>query len=66
MPEKMSEYVEGIDFILTPRIKSSCNCGVVSFNDKVSISFSKSHVASELEVVFFEKLQQMVQINDIR
>jgi NRPS condensation-like uncharacterized protein len=64
MPEEMNQYVEGIDFILTPRIKSSCNCGVVSFNDQISISFSRSCVTSELETVFFDRLRQMVQISD--
>lgn len=63
MPKEMNQYVKGIDFILTPKVKSSYNCGVVSFDNKISISFSRSCVTSELEDVFFEKLQQMVQID---
>lgn len=60
MPEEMNQYIEGIDFILTPKIKSLYNCGVVSFNSKISISFSRSCVTSELEAIFFERLQRMV------
>lgn len=61
MPEEMNQYVEGIDFILTPKIKSLYNCGVVSLNNKISINFSRSCVTSELETVFFERLQRIVQ-----
>lgn len=59
LPEVMNKYIEGIDFILTPRIKSSYNCGIISFNGIISLSFSRFCIESELEKVFFRKLQQI-------
>lgn len=56
MPEEMNQYVEGIDFILTPKIKSLYNCGVVSYNNKMSVNFSRCCIASEPETVFSGKL----------
>ena len=65
LPDEMNQYVDGIAFILTPKIKSLYNCGMVSFNDQLSISFSRNCVTSELETIFFKKLQQMVQITEM-
>lgn len=62
MPEEISQYVEDIDFILTPKIKSMHNCGVVCFNSIISINFSRCCVIPELEEIFFKRLQQMVQL----
>lgn len=58
LPEVMNKYIEGIDFILTPRIKSSYNCGIISFNGIISLSFSRFCIEPELEKIFFRKLQQ--------
>lgn len=60
LPMEMTDYVEGIDFILTPRIRSPYNCGVVSFNGKISVSFSRHCPEPELEDVFFAKLENLI------
>lgn len=62
LPKVMQEHIEGIDFILTPRIKSPYNCGVVSFDGILSISFSRLCLDPELENVFLKKLKHEVQI----
>lgn len=59
-PEEISRYIQQIDFTLSPRRDSSYNCGVVSFNGILSIQFSRSCAASELEAIFFERLRQIV------
>ncbi|MGN0655278.1 MAG: hypothetical protein ACI4KR_00655 [Ruminiclostridium sp.] len=58
-PRKMSEYVERMDFVLTPRIRSLYNCGVVSYNGKCSVTFSRLCAESELEDCFFRLLTKL-------
>lgn len=60
-PEDMCAYIKSIDFILTPRIQSPYNCGVVSCNGIMSISFSRSCSESELRNIFFDKLNKAIQ-----
>ena len=62
LPKEMSEYIEGIDFMLTPRIKSPYNCGIVSFDGMMSISFSRTCIEPELEEVFIRRLKKATQI----
>lgn len=61
-PENMQEYIERMDFVLTPRIQSPYNCGVISFGETLSISFSRCCPKPELEEVFFKKLGKVIQI----
>ncbi len=61
-PENMREYIERVDFVLTPRIQSPYNCGVVSVGGTMSITFSRCCPEPELEEVFFEKLERAIQI----
>lgn len=60
LPEDMSDYVEGVNFALTPRIRSPYNCGVVSFDGLLSISFSKTCAGSELEKAFWARLDSVI------
>ena len=60
LPFEMRDYVEGIDFALTPRIKSPYNCGIVSYDGVMSINFSRHSAEPELEEVFFAKLRQLM------
>lgn len=62
LPDNMCGFIEKIDFILTPRIQSPYNCGVVSFNGIMSINFSRICMEPELEQVFFKKLEQAMEI----
>lgn len=59
LPEHMQDFVDCIDFVLTPRIRSPYNCGIVTFDGKMSISFSRSSPNPELETIFFQKLEQI-------
>lgn len=62
LPEAMHDFIEGIDVMLTPRIRSPYNCGIVSFNGIMSISFSRICPEPELEKIFIEKLKQVIEI----
>lgn len=60
LPSEMRDYVEGMGFTLTPRIKSPYNCGIVTYDGTMSISFSRHSAEPELEEVFFAKLRQVI------
>lgn len=54
LPKDMDDFIESMDFMLTPRIQSSYNCGVVSYNGIISVSFSRICKEAELENVFLK------------
>lgn len=61
LPEPMQKYIEQMQFFLTPRITSGYNCSVVSLNEKMYISFSRTCEKQVLEKLFFDKLEQKIQ-----
>lgn len=61
-PENMRAYVERVDLLLTPRLQSPYNCGVVSFNGTMSISFSRCCPEPELEEIFFKRLEEALRL----
>lgn len=62
LPAAMEIFIESIDFMLTPRTRSPYNCGVVTFHGKISINFSRLCKNPELEEVFFNKLESVLEI----
>lgn len=55
-PPEMAQYVEHIDFSLTPRRNAPYNCGVASFKNKLAISFTKKTNEIGLDWYFFKCL----------
>ncbi|KYC44958.1 MAG: hypothetical protein APG10_01266 [Candidatus Methanofastidiosum methylothiophilum] len=50
------DLIDYFDFIPAPGKASKTNCSVVSFNNKLSISFGSRTVSKELERIFFSTL----------
>lgn len=59
LPPEIAEYVNGVSFALTPKIKSNYNCSVISFNNKLYVSFSVRYVKAELADMFFKQLADL-------
>ncbi|MGA2141070.1 MAG: hypothetical protein ABSG94_01495 [Brevinematales bacterium] len=59
MPDRIAAYIDRFDFILPPEPTSKCNCSVVSFRDKVSISFGRTIIETDIEKYFFRRLVGM-------
>ncbi len=55
LPEQMAAHVKMIDFVLTPRILSHYNCGVISYDGILRINFSRYCPCERLEPIFIEK-----------
>ena len=58
LPNQLKPYVKGVDFVLTPRISSPYNCGVISLEDRLHINLTKCGEGAGLERLFFEKLHR--------
>lgn len=54
-PKVMEEQVERVSFTLSPRRKSSYNCGVVSYKGKMVVMISRRCEQTELENIFSKK-----------
>lgn len=60
LPEKMRPFVENIEVILTPRIRSPYGCSIISYNGWVYINISRFSRDPELEDIFFQKLHAVL------
>ena len=57
VPAEMERYVERMDFILGVQAAAPNNCGVISYGDKLCVSFIRNTKESELEYEFFRALR---------
>ena len=60
LPEEMSKYVHHMDVTLTPRMLSPYGCAILSYNGLLSINISRFSKDTELEEIFFKKLDDVV------
>ena len=56
MPEVMRQYIERFDFILSPQVMLPGNCSVISYNNKMYISFVRNIKETDMEREFFKFL----------
>ena len=63
-PKEIEQYVVQADFVLSPRISSPYNCGVVSYGKKCIINISRLCAEPELENYFFRILSNFVNSNE--
>ena len=57
LPAEMQPYVEDIQVILTPRIRSPYGCAVISYNNKLAINISTFRNDSELDDIFRRNME---------
>lgn len=56
MPAGFAEAVERIDFMIGPSRMNPINCGIVSFGDQLSVTFTSTMAEPDVERAFFKKL----------
>lgn len=59
MPENLSEYIEGFDMCPPPNPIYKISCGMVSYKDRLSVTFGKLIKEKDVEKLFFTKLVKM-------
>ena len=55
----MTEYVQRLDFILGVQATAPYNCGVLSYGDKLFVSFIRNTREPQLESAFFRVMQEL-------
>lgn len=60
VPDDIKPYIEHLEVMLYPTVKSPINCGVCSFEDKLVISFSRSITDVEVIREFFINLSKKI------
>ena len=58
IPEEMKPYISRFDFILGAPALTPVNCGIASYNGTLYVNFTRSIQESELELAFWQVLQQ--------
>lgn len=59
MPIEFSKEIERFEFIANPNAYTKLNCGIISFKDKIYISFGNLIENTEVQRIFFSKLRDM-------
>lgn len=57
VPEEMASYVQRFDFILGAQAASPYNCGVLSYDNTLTVNFIRNTREPDLEMHFFKALQ---------
>lgn len=57
--EEIRQHIQRMDFMLTPRRNSACNCGIISYGGRLFINFTGKGDGAGLEQYFFKKLASM-------
>ncbi|MBQ8780205.1 MAG: hypothetical protein IJZ72_00820 [Oscillospiraceae bacterium] len=58
-PESLRENVVRADFVLSPRLISAYNCGIITCGSSLYLTFSRSCAEPVLERIFFRRLAEM-------
>lgn len=56
LPEEIQPFVKKVHVMLMPRIKSPYNCGIISYNGKMTFTFSRKCLHPDFDKVFFKTL----------
>lgn len=59
LPEELERHIERLDFTLNVPASTHNNCGVISFKDKMYVSFVRNIRESEFELRFHEILRDL-------
>ena len=62
LPDEMNEYISHFEAVVYPTINSPLNCGVCSFYDKLSITFNRTVIETDIIKYFFKYLSDVSEI----
>lgn len=60
MPPQMADFVQHMDVTLTPRMRSPYGCAILSYHGLLTITISRFPQETELEDIFFRKLENVL------
>ena len=59
---EMKDYISHFEAVLYPTIHSPLNCGVCSFDDKLSITFERTIIETDIIKYFFKYISNISEI----
>lgn len=59
IPDSIKPYIERMELVLYPTKNSPINCGICSLNDKLTITFARSVIETEIIKSFFSQLTRL-------
>lgn len=59
LPDNLEPYIDKIDVLLTPRIDSGYNCGILSYKNQLHINITRNGTAPQLEQALLKQLYNM-------
>ena len=62
LPEDMKEYINHFEAVVYPIINSPLNCGICSFDNKLSITFSRTVIETDIIKYFFKYISNISEI----
>lgn len=63
LPESMNPYIERMELVLYPTKNSPISCGIGTLNDKMTITFARSIVETEIIKSFFSQLTHLTNLD---
>ncbi len=57
-PQGVNSYIEHTEMLLYPTVKSPINCGICSFDDKMTVNFTKTITDTEVIKHFITSLAE--------
>ena len=59
LPDDMNDYISHFEAVVYPTINSPLNCGVCSFGDKLSITFNRTVIETDIIRYFFQYISSV-------
>ncbi|EKV57341.1 hypothetical protein [Brachyspira hampsonii] len=62
LPDDMKDYIRHFEAIVYPTINSPLNCGLCSFEDKLSITFNRTVIETDIIKYFFNYISNITEV----
>ena len=62
LPDDMKDYISHFEAVVYPTINSPLNCGLCSFGDKLSITFNRTVIETDIIKYFFRYISNITEV----
>ncbi len=62
LPDDMKDYISHFEAVVYPTINSPLNCGLCSFDDKLSITFNRTVMETDIIKYFFQYISNILKV----
>ena len=62
LPDDMKDYISHFEAVVYPTINSPLNCGLCSFSDKLSVTFNRTVIETDIIKYFFKYISNVSEV----